>query len=224
MPQPATARRNLRPGLILLLACIALLGCMVTLPGCTQPVIPSPYPTATTPAPVVTTGVPLPMPVTTAKGGPATPSTYLTYTSTQYGFSISYPAGWSVEENPAAGTVVFRAPAESRDDLYRENLAVTVKDLSANPMSLDQYHSAQLAKAQGITGFNKIIDTPYRLSGFNGYEIAYKGDTGMLMEWVDYFTIKVETAYDLTFTAQESHYANYVVPMDYMIKSFTFTG
>ena len=224
MPEPTAVRGALRPGTILLLACIALLACLISLPGCTQPVIPSPYPTATTPAPVVTTGVPLPMPVTTAKGGPTTPAAYLTYESPQYGFRISYPAGWSVEENLAAGTIVFRAPAESRDDLYRENLAVTVKDLSANPMSLDQYRAAQLAKAQAITGFNKIIDTPYRLSGFNGYEIAYKGDTGMLMEWVDYFTIKVATAYDMTFTAQESHYANYVVPMDYMIKSFAFTG
>jgi hypothetical protein len=161
--------------------------------------------------------------VTTVREVPTTQAAYLTYENTQYGFRMSYPAGWTVQENTGGAAVTFQAPSEGRDDLYRENTRVVVEDLSAQSMSLDQYKNAQLAKRQTIDGFNKIIDGPYKISGFNGWKIAYMGNTGMLMEWEEIFAVKGTAAYDITFSAQESHYANYVVAMDTMVKSFVFT-
>jgi PsbP-like protein len=210
------------PGRLLFVTGIAILLCFVVFSGCTQPEIPSPGPVSTTQPPVVTTGAPVP-PVTTSqvtqKG-----SDYLTYTNSQYGFSISYPSGWAVQENTGGSVVTFQAPSEGRDDLYRENLKVTVEDLSSSPMSLEQYKSAQLAKKQSLASFNLIYDQAYRVSGFNGWKIAYTANSGMLMEWVEIFTIKGTTAYDITFSAQESSYANYVVAMDTMTKSFQLTS
>jgi hypothetical protein len=209
------------PGRLMFVTGIAILLCFVAFSGCTQPVIPSPGPVSTTP-PVVTTGASVP-PVTTGQVVTKGPD-YLTYTNSQYGFSLSYPSGWTVQENTGGSVVTFQAPSEGRDDLYRENLKVTVEDLSSSPMSLEQYKSAQMTKKQALDSFNLIYDQPYRVSGFNGWKIAYTANSGMLMEWVEIFTVKGTTAYDITFSAQESSYANYVVAMDTMTKSFQLTN
>jgi len=210
------------PGRLMFVAGIAILLCFIAFSGCTQPVIPLPGPVSTTSPPVVTTGAPVP-PVTTSQVTTRGPD-YLTYTNSQYGFSISYPSGWTVQENTGGSVVTFQAPSEGRDDLYRENLKVTVEDLSSSPMSLEQYKSAQMTKKQALANFNLIYDQAYRVSGFNGWKIAYTANSGMLMEWVEIFTIKGTTAYDITFSAQESSYANYVVAMDTMTKSFQLTN
>ena len=211
------------PERFLFVAGIALLTCLVAFSGCTQPVIPSPAPTPATPPPQVTSEPYARPPQTTVREVPTTQPAYLTYENTQYGFRMSYPAGWTVQENTGGAAVTFQAPSEGRDDLYRENMRITVEDLSSNPMSLAQYKDAQLAKRQALDNFNKIIDGPYKISGFNGWKIAYMANTGMLMEWVEIFTVKGTTAYDLSFSAMESHYAKYVVAMDTMVKSFVFT-
>jgi hypothetical protein len=209
------------PGRLIFVTGIAILLCFIAFSGCTQPVIPSPGTVSTTQPPVVTTGAPVPLVTTsqvTTRG-----ADYLTYSNSQYGFSISYPSGWTMQENTGGSVVTFQAPSEGRDDLYLENMKVTVEDLSSSPMSLEQYKSAQLAKKQALANFNLIYDQAYRVSGFNGWKIAYTGNSGMLMEWVEIFTIRGTTAYDITFSAQESSYANYVVAMDTMTKSFQLT-
>jgi hypothetical protein len=220
MPRfPGSLSRS--PARILLVTGIALLACLAVSSGCTQPVIPSPAPPQTTPAYEVTTRAPVP-PLTT---GPITTRgpDYLPYTNSRYGFNMSYPTTWTKQENTGTSVVSFTSPSEGRDDLYIESMKVIVEDLSANPMSLEQYKNAQIAKKQTLSGFNKIMDGPFKVGRFNGWKFAYTADTGMLMEWVEIYTIKGTTAYDLVFSAQESHYYNYVVPMDTMINSFQLT-
>ena len=200
----------------------AILLCFIAFSGCTQSLTPSPAPVSTTQAPVVTTRAPAP-PVTTTRAVSTTPAAFLSYENAQYRFRMIYPSGWNVQENTGGSAVTFQSPSEGRDDLYLENMKVVVEDLSSNPMSLEQYKDAQLAKKQSLASFNKVMDGPYKINGFNGWKLAYTGNTGMLMEWVEICTIKGTTAYDLVFSAQESRYANYVVAMDNMIKSFQFT-
>jgi hypothetical protein len=209
------------PARLLLAAGIALLACLAVLSGCTQPMIPSPAPPQATPAYEMTTRA-VPPPVTTA-ANPTRGPDFLPYANSRFGFNMSYPATWTKQENTGTSVVSFTSPSEGRDDLYLENMKVMVEDLSAAPMSLEQYKNAQLAKKQPLSGFNKIMDGPFKIGRFNGWKIAYTADTGMLMEWVEIYTIKGTTAYDLTFSAQESHYSNYVVAMDTMINSFQLT-
>jgi hypothetical protein len=213
MSQPSFAPRE-RPWFLI---GIAILLCFIAFSGCTQPVIPSPGPISTTPPQVVTTAAPPPSQVPTAQATTKGPSEYLTYSNTQYGFSLNYPPGWIKQENAGANVVTFTSPSEGKDDLYLENMKVMVEETS---MSLEQYKNAQLAKKQNLDSFNKVMDGPYKIGSFNGWKLAYTGNAGMLMEWVEIYTIKGTTAYNLVFSAQESHYANFVVPMDNMVKSF----
>ncbi|MGA2933575.1 MAG: PsbP-related protein [Methanomicrobiales archaeon] len=200
---------------------IAILLCFVVFSGCTQPVIPSPGPVSTTSPPIGPTNPPTPPQVPTSRATP-TGSDYLTYSNGQYGFSISYPSSWTKQENAASSVVTFTSPSGGMGDMPA-SMRITVEDLTANPMSLEQYKAAQLAKKKGIDGFNLIQDGPYKGNGFTGWKVAYTGNQGSLMEWVEIYAMKGMSAYTLTYTSREDKYAGYVVQMDAMFKSFQIT-
>ena len=180
----------------------------------------------TTPAPQET----VPPTTPSAGGGPASHATtpasgWLLYTSPAYGFTLSYPASWTVREENGGATVTFISPSEGPTDTIREELKVVVEDLRASPMDLDTYVATKMeAGTKGLANYNLIMDTPYRIGTLNGHKVVYTGRLGSdLMEWVEIFTIRGLTAFTVTFTAEESHYRNFVVSSDRALKSFTLT-
>ena len=216
LPPSATGER-----LLLGIALSILLGCIL-LSGCTQPVIPSPTtPAPGTSAPVGPTGTPAPAPATVR----ATPagSDYLTYTNSQYGFTISYPSGWGKQENTGTSVVTFTAPSSGMGDTPA-SMRITVDDLTANPMSLTQYRTAQLAKKSGLESYNQIYDQAYKGPGYGGWKVGYTYNTGVLMEGFEIYTIRGTSAFTLAFTSRMDRFADYSVQSDTMFKSFQFTG
>jgi hypothetical protein len=212
---------SLSPARLLFVTGIAILLCAAAISGCTQPVIPMPGTVSTTPPPVVTTSAPSPPQAPTAQATPKG-STDLTYSNTQYGFTLNYPSGWTKLENAGTSVVTFTSPSTGMGDTPAI-MRVTVDDLSASPMSLEQYKAAQLAKKKGIDSFNLIYDQAYKGVGFSGWKIAYTGNQGTLMEWVEVNIVKGTTGYTLNFASKEDKYANYVVHMDNLFKSFQLT-
>jgi len=201
-----------------LLICIALLLCILTLPGCTQPVITAPTPAQTTPIPVATTqthALPLATTVQTTTTGGA----YLSYTNTQYGFSISYPASWSVQENTGGSVAAFTAPSSGMGDVPA-TMKISVEDLSMTPTSLAQFRAAQLAKVQGLQNYNLIYDDPYK--DLNGWKVGYTYLSGSMMRSFVILTIRGSQGYTISFTSRDDQFAAYTVLSDTMFKSFKF--
>jgi len=209
------------PGRLMFVAGIAILLCFIAFSGCTQPVIPLPGPVSTTSPPVVTTGAPVP-PVTTSQVTTRGPD-YLTYTNSQYGFSISYPSGWTVQENTGGSVVTFASPSSGMGDIPG-TMSVTVEDLTASRMSLEQYKAAQLAKNNGLDKFNVIYDLPYKGTGFSGWKIGYTFDSGTLMRSFEVYAIRGTLGYTLAFSSRDDRFAGYSVQSDTMFKSFQLIG
>jgi len=211
------------PGRALVLAgAVLLLLCVVALPGCTQPVIPEPWPAQTTPAPVATTPAPVTTKATTTLATPKG-TEYLTYTNAQNGFSISYPSGWTKQEGAGGSVAGFSSPSSGMGDIPA-SVKVLVEDLSANPMGLEQYKNAQLAKKQGLTKFNLIHDLPFKGTSYNGWKIGYTYEAGSLMETFEIYALRGTTAYTLTYTTKEDRFASFSQNLDTISKSFQLTG
>ncbi|HVP24800.1 MAG TPA: PsbP-related protein [Methanomicrobiales archaeon] len=208
------------PGRFLAVAGLAVLLCLVTLSGCTQPVTPAPGPVSTTPPPVTTTQAAAPTQAATTRATPIGQQTYLTYTNSQYGFSISYPSTWTKQENTASSVVTFTAPTSGAVGVIPATMRVSVDDLSANPMSLDQYRAAQLAKKKSLDKFNTVYDIPYKGNGYSGWRLGYTYDTGVIMRTFDTYAIRGTTAYTVSFTSRDDQFASYTVQSDTMFKSF----
>ncbi len=205
----------------MVLAGAVLILCMLALSGCTQPVIPEPFPARTTPVPVATTQAPTAPPVTTVQVTRG--AEFVTYTNPQYGFSISYPVGWVKVEGAGGSVIGFSSPSSGMGDIPA-SVKVFAEDLSANPMGLEQYKNAQLAKKQGYQSFNTIQDGPYKGSGFTGWKVGYTYDAGTLMKSFEIYAIRGTTAYTLTYTTKEDKFASFSSVLDTMSKSFTLTG
>jgi hypothetical protein len=217
MPIPRGISPSGSKGRLLFLTGLVLLGCILLFSGCTQPVIPTPSIAQTTPVPAATTRTATPAPVTTSQVTMKIPD-YLTYTNPQWGFSLSYPSGWTKQENVGTAAVVFTSPGDTP-----ATLRISVVDLSSNPMSPDQFKAAQIAKKAGLDLFNLIYDQAHKGNGFTGWKIAFTGNSGYLTEWVEVYAVKGTNGYILSFSSKEDKYAGFVVPMDNMIKSFTLT-
>jgi len=220
MPQSRGSFPISPAGRCLAAAGIALLACFLVLAGCTQPVIPSPLPPSTTPPPVVTSRAPVPPTVKTI----ATPTllSYLPYSNQQYGFSISYPEGWTKQENVGTNVVVFTSPSTGSLSDIPATMKIAVD--TGNTLSLEQYKNAQLAKRQNLDNYNMIYDQAYKGTGFTGWKVAYTANPGVLTEWVEVYAIQGSTAYTVAFSSREDRYASFVVEMDAMFKSFQVTG
>jgi hypothetical protein len=222
MSPPPDRSHGGRPGWALFLAGAALLLCTLALAGCTQPVIPSPVPAQTTPA-IAATTLTQPVTVTTTAMFTTKASDYLTYTNTQYGFSLLYPAGWSVQEGKGGSVVIFSSPSSGMGD-NPATVKISVEDLSANPMGPEPYKNAQLAKRQTLSGYNNIYDLYYRGTGFNGWKIGYTSQAGTLLKTFEIFVIRGTTAITITYSSKEDQFAAYSQLFDTMLKSFQLTG
>ena len=78
----------------------------------------------------------------------------LTYTNSEKRYTIKYPSEWSKSEQN--GYVAFLSPADSASDTFRENVNVMVQDMSANPMTLDQYTALTKGQIEGLKGSSVI--------------------------------------------------------------------
>lgn len=92
-------------------------------------------------------------------------STSETYISSEFGFSLKYPAGWIMEEGPELGAIVYFYSSD--DEIYPANIYVTA--VPAQGMSLEQYVSN-----------NKKFNPDDEWSDFTGRE--YLSDTPVILE------------------------------------------
>ena len=213
--------RFLPRGRCLFLIGLAVLLCFIALAGCTQPVIPSPAPVPITSAPAAPTGAPVP-PVAPTSQVTAREPDYLTYTNSQYGFTMSYPSGWTKQENTGSSVVTFTAPSSGGVGGVPATMRVSVLDFTGNPTSLSQFRADQLAKAQGNENLNLIYDDAYK--DLNGWKVGYTYLSGTLMKTFEIYTIRGNTGYIISFTSRDDQFASLSVTSDTMFKSFQLTG
>ena len=146
------------------------------------------------------------------------------YRNAAYGFSIQYPANWTVKENYEGTAVFLLSPLENKLDFFPENVNVVVQDLSQKPMDLDKYSNIAIHQMQVVFKQNLEVlesDSTY-LDGHPAHNFVFlaKGpDMEMKIKCV--WTVIDETkAYQVTFGALTSQYDKYVTKVQKIIQSF----
>lgn len=154
-----------------------------------------------------------------------------TYRNEELGFAIKYPKDWIVEESTStlslsgeSTAIVFvQAPSRGRRTQYVV-ANVTIEDLSANPMALEEYTEGMLAQL-------KVIVPDVRLSNSHETTLAHRpahavtftaGDSQLgplhaQLVW----TIEGDTAYLLTTATYRSDYPRFRAIFQRMLTSFT---
>ncbi|MCX6742050.1 MAG: PsbP-related protein [Candidatus Pacearchaeota archaeon] len=148
---------------------------------------------------------------------------FLTYDNSAYGIRITYPSNWEKEEKSTGMVIVeFFSPKESVSDAITENLNVVIEDLSAQPMTLNEYTNLSIKNIKlYFTDVNMIDSSATTLGGNSAHKVVYTANMGQYNgKFMQVYTIRNNKAYVITYTAQPSTYSYYLDIINQMINSF----
>jgi len=150
----------------------------------------------------------------------------LTYAAPNSGIKIKYPKTWTKEEttNPITGTVVrFSSPKQGDRDPFQENLSVEIHDLSAEPVTDQQFTKEALKQIyQFVPNANIIIELKdQNIGNSSGYQVVYTGRDGKQnLKRMQMWAVRNNKAYVLTYEAEEQKYLQFLPVAQKMIDSF----
>ena len=148
---------------------------------------------------------------------------FKSYKNSEHGFSIKYPAAWSLEENKNGAVVLFYSPQENDLDFFKESVNVVVQDISGNPMDIRGYSQLAIEQMEAVFGENMIIieSAPTFFADRTGYKLIFLGKGPETdLRYMSVWTIEGLTAYQVTYTSLNSQYERYVSKVKRMLRSF----
>jgi len=121
--------------------------------------------------------------------------------------------------------VAFIAPREGASDVFQENVNILVQDLSAQPMTLDEYTQLSVSQiGQVITDSNILDSSAVTLAGIPGHRVVYTGKQGQYdLKWMQVWTMQNNKAYVISYTAETGKYSTFLGTVQEMIDSFEIT-
>ncbi len=144
--------------------------------------------------------------------------------SPDHGFRIKYPRSWEKRERIMESIVTFAAPAESPEDPFRENVSLTVQDISGRDLTLQQYSRSMIEHMRAILPvMNMIESSSARMGSYPAHRIVYEfRERNVTMRFYQIWTIRGDQVYIFAYTAIVQSYDQYLPIIKDMIKSFEF--
>lgn len=143
-----------------------------------------------------------------------------TWTNTQYGIIIQYPANWEVDEEPNVGIVAFGPSSES--------ISVEIFVDNQYPgTTLDEYQETliKVYKTFLLEDLEVVEIGKTTLSGLPAKSVTFTGkikqqDVSIDVKMTQVFTIKDDIAYRIQYGSAQSQYPVYLSTATKMIDSF----
>lgn len=163
-------------------------------------------PTTTTAPPTTTLTTETTTATTTTTTGTMTTTagTPGVYENASYGFRMSYPLDWTVEEDTFDTIVMFLSPLRPGDE-FAENVNIVAESLGGMALSLTEYVEVSVEVLEGvIPGFTLIDEGPDEVDGLPAHTLVFSDgeeDGGLL--WVQSMVLHDGWAFIFTYTAGE---------------------
>ncbi len=172
--------------------------------------------------------------VTACAPSPTTPtpvSETLTYTNSEYGYSVEYPKDWLVEDRfgqqriQFPGSTMFKAP---RSPMTRRGVVaiyIMADDFSEEPeMTLEEYVSQyDLEWSETRLDYEKVNEHDFVVDGLAGIEWSWKQDVGgmaFLGTMANFMTDDV--GYAIAYFAPVEAHDHYFYCFELMLNTFKF--
>lgn len=138
-------------------------------------------------------------------------------------FSVSYPREWELVQSGQMGTsFILFAKQSSAQDQFRENVNLLIQNLAGMKIDLDKYVEISEGQIKTMITNGNIIESKRIVeNGSSFHKEIYTGDQGVLkLKFEQYYWVKKEKAYVLTFTAEVNQFDNYKGIGEEILKSF----
>jgi eukaryotic-like serine/threonine-protein kinase len=156
-------------------------------------------------------------------------SNFRTFENIAFGFRMLYPSDWTVTEvkstlSPNASTSVvafFKAPIKSPSDLYQENVIINMKGPSPDDLTLRDYTENSLNTFRNMPNIRLLQSFPNTLAGLPAHMVVYLENVdGVDIQKMQLWTIvDNDTAYVVTFGAEQTQFSTYLPAVEQMINS-----
>jgi serine/threonine-protein kinase len=156
-------------------------------------------------------------------------SNFRTFENIAFGLRMLYPSDWSVTEvkstlSPNASTsavAFFKAPIKSPTDMYQENVIINMKGPSPDDLTLRDYTENSLNTFRNMPNIRLLQSFPNTLAGLPAHMVVYSENAdGIDIQKMQIWTIvDNDTAYVVTFGAEQTQFSTYLPAMEQMINS-----
>jgi hypothetical protein len=147
---------------------------------------------------------------------------YKVYKNSQYNIQMKYPAYWGVRENTDKiedFVVAFYTPSKSEEDIFSENVNVSVKKVPMDPIDMNQLSKIMVRQLTGTIGdnMNVLESSPTQLSGRPAHRLVF---VGAPLQYQIVWALDGSKVYIITYVAQSENYLEYLGEVQAMIRSF----
>ncbi len=140
-------------------------------------------------------------------------------------FSIQYPSDWQLDTSKTMGIdVILMSELEGFQDNFRENVNVLVQDLAGTNIGLTEFATISEQQVETLIT-DSSIEYSMKEEGPAGefHRVIYTGKQGIYnLKCEQYYFVKNERAYVLTFTAPVEKFDEYVEKAELIMDSFDF--
>jgi hypothetical protein len=162
----------------------------------------------------------------TSSNLPATASTLTgkTYSNSQYGFSIQYPADWPPKEGASGTIVIFAGPAVTATGGII-NINITSEKLPDSPkMSVSDYAKAGETQLQNaFANYAKASESNATIGGQPAVVRVFTGSINNIsLKFAQAYLIKGNLSYIITYTSTPDMFDKYSDFFNLAITSFKF--
>ncbi len=136
---------------------------------------------------------------------------------------IKYPENWvrqDIENAITQEVVTFISPKQSNTDKFTENVTIRVENL-VKPLTLEEYTNLLIKEIKNNQPDAKIEQTSTTLANKPANQLVSTITDGRNhLKTLQVFTLKVDKAYVIIYTAKIDNYDKYIHTAESMIKSF----
>lgn len=148
------------------------------------------------------------------------PQNWKTLDETTY--IIHYPDSFYLDRSGQMGSsFVLLSQQTSEKDRFRENINLMIQDISSLG-ELDQYVEVSLAQITAIAGKENLIESKRMKSGDSEFhKVIFSAPHGQFhLKFEQYYWVKDNKAYALTFTSEVDQFENYRKAGEAILNSF----
>jgi hypothetical protein len=134
-------------------------------------------------------------------------------------YTINIPQDWTTKEGCNASDCSYLAPQDNGQDTFLENINITVVEAPAKNYAVKKYTDFSLGYLPTVMDNFELIDR--KALPNNAEYIIYKGfKSNYNQTWKQYYFIKGNTLYILTFTAETPKFEEYIAKIQENLDSF----
>jgi hypothetical protein len=151
---------------------------------------------------------------------------WLQLTDTTFGFTISYPAKWTLKLPNSDTRFFFTSPLTGENDNFKENVNCIARKIKEKGLTiLMAKDKIKESLANKIQNFKMINATESKWLGADVMELEYSGineSEGVKynVHFLQRMAVINDTLFTLTFTAEDLQYENYVGIIKKIFDSF----